>query len=259
MRQNPETVFFKEHTEHESLLSKPEEELLVGKLKKKFVDPFKNDAPDPENFVGDPYTDKEVETDLAETQRRETSIHKEMHDRARLAEALLYYLIEHEELFGPKISAIPASRYDDLLNGVDMILEIQGGVGPHWLAVDVTSSEDKRDIDDKKIAIIKALRNEKITEVKYFQSEPDIKGRINMPKIVLNITHAELKDIAAMLYNGITDDAVIRRLQERLTNQLKSQLSEAEHVLNVLQRPTNKRHELMGVYKKLRQSISPIS
>jgi len=257
MFDNPEKHFNREHFQAESPLSEIEGEFMGGE-RVKFIARWRGDAPDPINFTGI-YTEAEIITDLKELARRKASIKKEKHDRATLAEAFLYELIDKHELLGGKIEAIPTSEFDDLVNAVDMVLEITRGEKPYLLGVDVTISEDDETIKAKKAAINGALRNKKLTEVKYFQSEPNPPGRVEVPKVVLSITRKDLQNIAGMLHSGKDDDLVLRPLQEKLTNQIGVQLAEAQNTLQNLRPFTGRRRELISIYQKLRQSISPNS
>lgn len=227
----------------------------MGQWKKEFIDPWRADAPEPKHFT-DVYTESEIIADIKETARRKASIQKESHDRALLTEALIYFLVDKRKLLGRGVEAFPASHYDDLVNGVDMVLEITRGETPCLLGIDVTVSEDPRVLSEKKGVINKDLRDEKLTEVKYFQSEPHPKGRVEIPKVVLNITRKELRNIADMLHSRRDNDAILRPLQEKLTNQIGTQLTQAEYILENLRPLTGRRRMLISIYQKLRQSIS---
>lgn len=257
---NPEQNFLRENTYAETPLSAAEEELLVGKRKKEFVDPLHDDAQDPENFIDDPYKAEEVKRDLDYVTRREASIKKQRHDRALLGEAVLYYLMGRKNLLGKQIEAIPGTRYDDLANGIDMVLEIAGGEKPLWLAVDTTVGNP--DVVGAKIEKIEEdLRQERLGEVKYFQSEtkPEYKQRIKIPKIVLSLNRVDLSETAAMLCAGGTNKILLKKLEDSFRAQINEQLRKAEQIIIGLGPINDKRRGFINNFRALRQSISPNS
>lgn len=256
MSDNPEKYYARHHFEPESPLSEIERKFTAGK-EVKYIARWREDAPDPVNFT-DVYPESEIIADLKELSRRKASIQTEMHERAALTEAFLYELIDKHGILGRNIEALPTCEFDDLVNAIDMVLEITRGDKPSLLGVDVTVADDKI-IKAKKAAINNALRNEQLTEVKYFQSEPNPPGRVEVPKVVLSITRIDLQNIADMLHSGKDDDLVLRPLQEKLTKQISAQLFEAELILQGLRPLSGRRRELIQIYQKLRQSISPNS
>lgn len=228
---NPEEQFFRDNTYAESPLSSEEQALLGGDLKKKYLDLYTDEQPDPNNFT-DRYTPKAINKDLHYVAEKEKTIKKERHDRAILAEGLIYYLIDRRHILGTDVSAIPASRYDDLANGVDMIIETTEAGKQHWVAVDVTVAEDQRTIEAKQQKISDGLQEGRFPRVKYFQSEPYHKGEVIIPKVVITLSRKELEAISRILVTQKSDDPTMRKLQERFLLDIWKQLAKGSIILH---------------------------
>lgn len=254
-------------------LSEAEWDILIkSELKKKFLDPIKRYQPDPNSFT-DIYKKSDVEQNLALVQKRKGAFEKEKHDRAFLGEALLYYVINKKQLLGKHVEALAASEFDDLVHGVDLIFEILGKDGvPFWIAVDITTAEnhmdantgENRDVALEKVEkIYRELREGKLAKVEYLESESDdetgkkIRGTKKMPKIVLRLSHDDVKYMATSLPPDKFDGAV---LGAELINQISSQLKEGAKEIRLSNNlDSSKKNTLINIYEKALQSISPNS
>lgn len=229
---NPEQAYLKRHSQEEKVaLSSSEEAILMTpKLKQEYLDPLSDDRPDPQ-FFEDVYSKQAIEGDLIELKTlRDSYRYKEEHlFRADLAEALVYYLINHGVL-GERIEAFPASDFDDIKNGVDLIIELNAPDGKKSrILVDVAVGSGSHNIQEKKRKLRAALSHGKLGEVKYFQSEPDVKGGIWAPKVIIPIGHNMLKQLADGLVKRDLDRESFRT---QLVEFIISELDEGAKVIS---------------------------
>jgi len=114
----------------------------------------------------------------------------EIRQKSEALEAIVVYQGELNNWFGPNSLITKTSEYDDLLNGVDLVLEfdledpsslgLEKKIHRIALAVDVTSSKDS-DVVAKKIdSCFEKVMGKENCRVKYFASQvEDFKGELN--------------------------------------------------------------------------------
>ena len=151
------------------------------------------------------YSKEQVEKDLEyvdemeqEFEKKSTPEQKEANKLATIFEAMVFEQSELNNWLGENAMTIKSSRYDDIKNGIDLIVEIPDKEKPtasHLaLAVDVTFSDDLRD----KIRKIKGeIDRDKLTTVKYFKSDfLNLKGeKRNVPKVVIGADYKTLENV----------------------------------------------------------------
>lgn len=126
----------------------------------------------------DLYSQDVVDADREEVERLERIFHeeatpedKERKEIADILEALILEQGEMSEWFGPQACTIKTSRYDDVKNGVDSVVEFseEGKRVSHAaLAIDATYSKD---FDKKFKRIKRRIKEGDLTRIKYFTSE----------------------------------------------------------------------------------------
>ncbi len=102
----------------------------------------------------------------------------------------------HEGLwFGDDASVIPATEYDDLVNGVDFVVVFYDE-GEFYLGVDATTGQERRIIDYKLDKVVDKLERNKLFEVKYFYNEDTgVKGKIELPLVVIGAHWDDVIDL----------------------------------------------------------------
>lgn len=141
---------------------------------------------------------KDVETDLkyvetmeklfAETIEKDPEELKKVYRLSTILEAIILEEGELANWFGENATTIVPSRFDDIRNGIDCIVEFEEGENSasHLaLAVDIVAgSEIQRKID----RIKKDIEEGHLSEIKYFSSDTlGIKGK----KINIQLTYQE--------------------------------------------------------------------
>lgn len=156
------------------------------------------DAIDPHDFVS-LYGEENVARDLAYAEKREKGFTRDANKvYAEVLEAVLYDQIELSDWFGPKARTIKTSFFDDIVNGSDLILELEElnqTLSHLSLSVDVTFGTTT---EEKKFAAIKEkIDAGTLGEIKYFHSEKTGKSekKNHVPQVVIGVE----KDIVIQL------------------------------------------------------------
>jgi len=171
------------------------------------------------DFVGEVYSKEEVDNDLNYVQKEEESFNEGIMDSedkrtlefSRIFEAIIYDQGELANWFGENGATIKSSRFDDIKNGVDLIVEFSGDeeeTSHLALAVDVTFSDN---IQKKLDNIKREIEHGKLTNIKYFQSDKlGFKGeKRDIPKTVVG---ADVKTLNKVMDLWVNEDE--KRLAE---------------------------------------------
>jgi len=155
----------------------------------------------------DLYGEEAVDRDLAYVadmeerfRRSETQESREAHKVATVFEGIFYDQAEMSDWLGPDAITIMPSRYDDIKNGVDTIIETrhEGGAASHFgVAIDVTSGID---LDKKFERIMDEIRAGKLSRVKYFKSDHmKFRGELSrLPRIVIGASGKTVTELAEL-------------------------------------------------------------
>ncbi len=187
----------------EEILAQLESLPHVVKSYEKARDMMRREAIDIEDFVH-PYGAEVLSRDVARVRKLEQEYERGLTVEkiyADIAEMIFYEHIEQSNWFGENVSTIKTSRYDDLLNGVDIIVEFheKDQQALHMgLAVDITFGTNTA---QKKIGEIKEkIQAGKLSEVKYFQSDHSPhKGLYqDLPRVVVGVDRAHILELSRM-------------------------------------------------------------
>jgi hypothetical protein len=153
----------------------------------------------------DLYSKKTVEADMEwvrkeeeRFEREDTPEQKEARKISTIFETLIYDQAEMSEWLGKSAITIKSSRYDDIKNGIDLIIEFPDSeevAASHLaLAVDVTLSSE---LEKKMSGIKRDIEHGKLSTVKYFKSETlDIRGeKKDVPKVVIGADSKTLNTV----------------------------------------------------------------
>lgn len=212
------------------------------------VEALDKDAIKEREFV-DLYGEDNVRLDLekvktAEGHFRETDTPqlKRLNQYATIFEWIINQRVELGDYFGPNAFTRRASRYDDVMNGVDTVLEFRNdpdepkNASYLTLGVDDTFSTNQ-DVQERKLRRIQErIRNGELAKVKYFASDYlNFRGELrNVPLIILGTeleTVAELRDLALKGDNRGLDSHPIQNLLLREAREQIATFTEyANHV-----------------------------
>ncbi len=167
----------------------------------------------PESFI-DLYTKSAVEADIEYVQKMErifqtnnTEIDKQHLIAASILEAIIFEQGEQSDWFGPNASTIKTSRYDDLRNKIDSVIEFneeENRASHVAFGIDVTYASSAHD----KFKYIKdRIDKGELARIKYFVSE-SISFRGELSQIPLTVISTHYDTINQMAADWITTDKI---------------------------------------------------
>lgn len=168
--------------------SKIDEELAYKRAEKALaVDRIK------ETDFEDLYGRENIERDLAKIEEREARFEPPS-KAAVILEAIIHEQSESSEWLGPQAHTLKASRYDDIMHGVDEIVEFTDDPGKKShlaLGIDVTFSPN---LLKKFKPLIERLSRGELTKVKYFRSS-SLRGELTqIPQVVVGVGMKTLQE-----------------------------------------------------------------
>ena len=187
------------------------------------------DAIHEEEFT-DLYGEENVRRDLERVARAEEEFKQESTPRldqankySTIFEWIINERVELSDYFGPNAFTRRASRYDDIVNGVDTILEFRNepdeAKQASYLTLGIDDTFSTRpEVQEKKLRRIKSkIDSGELTRVKYFSSDyMNFRGELkNVPLIILGTelkTVAQLRDLMLMHDNKSLDSHLIQHL-----------------------------------------------
>jgi hypothetical protein len=110
--------------------------------------------------------------------------------RGELFEAVVNDGIENNDWFGGDATIIVPSRYDDIVNKVDSIVEFEEAAGNSYLALAIDVTKNEKEMWDKFAAIRDSIKDGRLSRVKYFQTE-GFRGELKqLPRVVMEADDA---------------------------------------------------------------------
>ena len=136
-----------------------------------------------------------------------------------LFEAIINYQIENSDLMGPTASVIVPSRYDDVANGIDSIVQFKGEKGStsHLaLAIDVTASE--KAIAKKFERVRNDIDQGHLSTAKYFKSK-NFRGELRpVARVIIGADHNTITDISDLILRFTRMKNTIAENRKRANN-----------------------------------------
>ncbi len=119
--------------------------------------------------------------------------------RGELFEAIVNNQIEDSNWLGESASVIVPSRYDDIENGADSIVEFQKGTGRSHLALAIDITKSAKQLDKKFGAIKHSIEGGYLSRVKYFSSH-NFRGELRqIPRVVIGADQKTMQEVAELL------------------------------------------------------------
>lgn len=174
-------------------------DLLVPKHKALAINP---------NTFTSKYSPEKIANNKKYVKERKLQFHEqgtESTKRAQILEAIMAEQIELSDWFGSDVLTILPAEYDDLHNGIDMVVEFahesEGSGDFKYLALGVDVSSSAYNLD-KKLAIIKdGILKGTLAQMDYFYSERDENAKplkFNIPKVVIGIEHQAIQELSGL-------------------------------------------------------------
>lgn len=144
---------------------------------------------------------KEIERIRQEIETRQSENDRIVEKKSKLFEAILSKQIEEQNWMGEEVMTVVASNYDDIKNGVDMVLEFTAEeTSGLALAVDLTTTINPEILRAKLERIQDEIKIGKLTRVKYFKSEAEDfrDGLENIPRVIVCADQKTLEDLSQL-------------------------------------------------------------
>ena len=172
----------------------------------------------------DRYGEENIRKDLAEIERLEASFENPPSKAAVILEAIIHEQSELSDWLGPQAHTLKASRYDDIIHGVDEIVEFtdKPGKKSHLaLGIDVTFSPN---LSKKFKPLIERLSRGELTRVKYFGSS-SLRGELTqIPQVVVGVDMKTLQEFIPHWLERDTKTLAAHPMQILVLEEIRMQL-----------------------------------
>lgn len=189
---------------------------------------FAGDAINPSDF-GDIYNPLAIKADKDRIHQLKEQVFELGSSKiaADILEGIIYEQIELADWFGPYAHTIKTSEFDDIVHGVDLIVEMsEPERSASHLALGVDATFGSQTIQKKFTRIKRDIDDDRLAKIKYFQSSDGrFKGQLTqVPRIVLGVDRTALLSLARMWTEGKKAELGTHPVQDLLLKQARSQL-----------------------------------
>lgn len=227
----------------------------------------------PDNFIIEDFEESvgqaEVQKDakyVEDMEKKFSEERKRDEAKGKVLEKLLVQQLELSDWMGPDCFTFETTRYDDIKNGTDLVLEWPGESDddePVRLCVDVSCADSYDTIMTKKESVGKRLidRENTGTEVKYFYSEiKDEESTLkHQPRVIIMINEDGLYEMLKLLEDNGPQALKDERLQLAILNEIYHQICKQILIFKKIKRNNTPYHSLsknlIRVFEKLRKLI----
>src|SRR3989344_2748306 len=220
---NPEGFIYR-NTEDERAYERTD--LVLEEAHNRAVKVLENYKIKPENLSG-VYSEEEIAGDNYEVRRlKEKFGEQPSKNYAELLEAVIFEHGELSEWFGPGADLIKTSDFDDIKNGVDMVVGFkQGKDNFSNLALGVDVTFGSKILSQKLEKIKKRIDKGKLGEIKYFDSELQKKvGPLELPQVVIGVEVETLREVGLLWMNRRNKELANHPIQAVILEETKRQL-----------------------------------
>lgn len=189
---------------------------------------FAEDAIHPEEF-SDLYGSEVIQRDLATVERLKAKFGAP--DRAKFAaeilEGIIYDQSELSDWLGPHAHTIKTSEFDDIVNGVDLVVEFdEPAQSRKHLALGVDATFGTTTIEKKFLRIKEEIDSGNLASIKYFRSQTgNFMGRLSkVPRVVTGVDQEHLLELAGVWTQGLNKELGVHPAQRLILAQIAQQL-----------------------------------
>ncbi len=175
------------------------------------------------------YDERNIQKDLDEVRHLKDHVFENGSDKvaADILEGIIYEQIELADWFGPHAHTLKTSEYDDIKNGVDLVVELnEPERGSSHLALGVDATYGTRTIAKKFERIKRDIERDTLARIKYFESSDGrFKGALSqVPRVVLGVERDTILSLARLWTEKKNKELGAHPIQELLIKQTRSQL-----------------------------------
>ena len=141
---------------------------------------------------------------------------------ALVFEALVLDQTERSNWLGTDAMTIRASKFDDYVNGVDMIVEFPEEISRHLaLAVDVTTSDL---LVKKFLRIREEIDNGRLSQIKYFNSK-NFRGELkNVPRVIIGADRSTIRQVGELWLENKNKELAVHPVRKIILDEIMVQL-----------------------------------
>lgn len=215
---------FENNVGYEANRRSPGEHPVVAQMHEKAVALLDADALNPLDFK-DHYGAEVVQQDLNHIAHiKESFVEDENKRAAEVLEAILYEHTELSDWLGPNAKTIRPSEYDDIVNGIDLIVEFESEDATQHLALGVDITFGSISMTKKFDRIHREIEEDDLARIKYFESH-GFKGSLKqLPRVVIGVEKETVIELASLwmrhknreLGTHKTKDIVVEEIKEQL-------------------------------------------
>ncbi len=180
--------------------------------------------------------------------------------KLKMAQVLEYIIFEQSELsewFGPNALTIKTSEFDDIVNGVDMVIEFEDPLEHEaesfdrlGTAVDVSFGTDLRGKFER---IVQEIESGLLSEVKYFKSERSKPQKLeHLPRIVIGCAPETIEELVKLWTMGDKTTLGQHPIQVQLLHEIVDQLK----VFEEYARFVVKNEKTANTYQNLKEIVA---
>lgn len=155
------------------------------------------------NILNDEKMVKELKVKFEKNHETLPSSIREAIERGALSEQAILYGMQTGEWLGDGSKVRIASEYDDFINGVDCIVELDS---TKQLAIGIDTTISEKKIVEKLQGIRDQILRGRLTEVRYFKNENFTGTLHNVPLTVVGVNFDANSSLASLVYDIETTD-----------------------------------------------------
>ncbi|MBI5306174.1 hypothetical protein HZB04_01110 [Candidatus Wolfebacteria bacterium] len=235
--------------------------LMIDKIHAKALESCEQDSIKIEDFKN-LYGEENIQKDLAYVKEMERIFEtqsspeqKEMSKLALIFETIINKQIEQSNWLGPNTFTIKSSRFDDIKNGVDNIVEFREEDSASYLAlgIDETFSSD---IGKKFNRIKEEINRGSLATIKYFASEHmNIRGEITkIPRVVIGADAKTATELGELWIEKDEKTLGKHSIQFLIIEEILFQLEAFENYALKINKP-----EIASIYAKNKKIMEEIA
>ena len=232
-----------------------DENPVIREAHRKALETLGSDSINPEEFT-EVYGEQSVQKDLELVAKLESKFEKNDTTAltAEVLEAIIYEQAELSDWLGHNVTTINTSRFDDIVNGVDLVARFNDKEVDSYLALGVDVTFGKKAIQLKMEKIMKQIEDDTLTSIKYFESDGKKGPLKHIPRVVIGLERNTVNQLAKLWLDAKKQELGKHHARLMLLNQMQTEL---ETFLAFAQRKNSQRsiHSLENALHTIRETI----
>lgn len=197
---------------------------LITEMHKKIMEMRTEDAVNPYDFVN-PDSRENIDKDMEHVAERKKRFDVDPSKQtADVFEYIVYHQIELSNWLGQNAETVRTSEYDDIINGIDLIVEFSDEYSSKHLALAIDVTFGTQSIAKKFQRMKDEILRDNLAEIKYFKSH-NFKGTLKqLPRIVIGVEKDTVLELAGLLKNGKKKELGTHFAKDIIVEEIKLQM-----------------------------------